>query len=97
MAVTARTLITYIAAIVLGISGDSYSAANIETDTAGSKKLQVSRTLLEEAPDVFRNQFLPRLPGTPQLCCGFIRLNTFLSHHQRKMAEALRLLPYESL
>jgi hypothetical protein len=38
------------------------SIGNVVADTSESKRLQIPQKLLEEAPEEFRNQFLPRFP-----------------------------------
>lgn len=46
---------------MMAITVGLYSAGNGETDGSEPKKLKISQKLLKEAPDEFRNQFIPRV------------------------------------
>ena len=62
-----RFLNAFILAISLATTVGLYSAGNIVADASESKKLQIPQKLLEEAPEEFRNQFLPRFPPPNQV------------------------------
>lgn len=62
-----RFLNAFIPTIALAITVGLYSAGNIVADASESKKLQIPQKLLEEAPEEFRNQFLPRFPPPNQV------------------------------
>ena len=62
-----RFLNAFIPTIALVITVVLCSAGNIVADASESKKLQIPQKLLEEAPEEFRNQFLPRFPPPNQV------------------------------
>lgn len=57
----------FIPTIALVITVVLCSAGNVVADASESKKPQIPQKLLEEAPEEFRNQFLPRFPPPNQV------------------------------
>jgi hypothetical protein len=62
-----RFLTVFIPAIAMAMTVGLCSAGNTVADASESKKLQIPQKLLEEAPEEFRNQFLPRFPPPNQV------------------------------
>ena len=62
-----RFLAVFIPAIALVITVGLCSAGNVVADRPETRKLQIPQKLFEEAPEEFRNQFLPRFPPPNQV------------------------------